>query len=113
MSTGTFPTTTLDESWIVSHYWSDVSFLMQKSLKSVLPRRTRYFEAFLDQRSRAWAPTFVVARPIDCERLGLKDSRFEWQRPVGRDTPILEVKDFDSDETLEEILATCAATRTG
>jgi hypothetical protein len=55
----------------------------------------------------------VVARPQDRDGLGLQDSRFEWFRPIGWDTPILEVEDFDSDDAVSDVVTTCAATRSG
>ena len=111
LSSNPIETTTSDATWLVSHFWFDVEFLTLDSLKAARPRFTRFYEEFLEARSNLLPPTFVVARPVDLERMGLRDHRCDWQWPIGRDTPILEVKDFDSDETIEEVLATCVATR--
>jgi 2-amino-4-hydroxy-6-hydroxymethyldihydropteridine diphosphokinase len=77
------------------------------------PRFSQYREAFLAERSNVLPATFVVARPEDRKRLGIHDPLFALHRPIGWDTPILEVDDFDSDATLAEVVATCAGTRTG
>jgi 2-amino-4-hydroxy-6-hydroxymethyldihydropteridine diphosphokinase len=99
------------ETWLVSHFWFDTLFLFLDSLKTPRPRFPRFREQFLEARSTAPPPTFVVARPVDRERFGIQDPRFAWHRPIGWDTPVLEVDDFDSEATLDEVLATCAATR--
>ena len=99
--------------WLVSHFWFDAQFLTHDSLKTSRPDFQRFRKEFLEGRSRSLSPTFVVVRSVDTERMGVRDPRTDWQWPIGRDTPILEVKDFDSDETFQEVLATCAATRSG
>ena len=53
------------------------------------------------------------AESEDRVRLAIQDERYPWFRPIGWDTPVLDVDDFDSDATFQEILATCAATRSG
>ena len=99
--------------WLVSHFWFDAQFLTYDSLKTSIPDFQRFRKEFLEGRSRALSPTFVVVRSVDTECMGARDHRLDWQWPISRDTPLLEVKDFDSDETFQEVLATCAATRSG
>jgi 2-amino-4-hydroxy-6-hydroxymethyldihydropteridine diphosphokinase len=108
-----FSSTVETQTWLVSRFWFDTTFLALDSLKTARPRFSRFRHQFLEERSRVLAPTFVVARLQDREGLGLQDSRFQWFRPIGWDTPILEVEDFDSDVALSEVVTTCAATRSG
>lgn len=103
------------DRWLVSHFWFDATVLSLSTFKTARP--TTRLLAFLDRvkdiRSRLVRPTFVIARPEDCKHLGTHDPKLLWQWPVGQDTPILRVDDFDSEASLDEILATCAATRAG
>jgi hypothetical protein len=101
------------ESWLVSPFWFDAVFLSHDSLKSSRPRCLRYREQFLEARSRILPPTFVVARTSDLAKFAIQDPRFEWFRPIGWDTPVLEVDDFESEATVSAVVTTCAATRTG
>jgi hypothetical protein len=97
--------------WLISEFWMDGAFLDFESLKTGTPRSQRFLEQFLAVRSSCIQPTFVIARPKDRTGLSLHNPERSWTRPVGWDTPILDVPDYESDETLREILITCAATR--
>jgi 2-amino-4-hydroxy-6-hydroxymethyldihydropteridine diphosphokinase len=101
------------DGWLVSHFWFDTLFLGLDSLKTLMPRHRHYVEEFLEARSRALPPTFVVARPKDVERFGIQDPRYAWRRPVGWDSPVVLVDDFDRDASLTEVVASCKATRAG
>lgn len=101
------------DRWVVSSFWFDSLFLALDALKTTRPRFPRYRARFLEARADVLPPTFVVARPQDREHLGIQDPRYAWHRPIGWDTPVLTVDDFDSDEALAEVIAACAATRTG
>ena len=99
--------------WLATDFWFDARFLALDSLKSARPRLPRFRERFLEARAGVLPPTFVVARPEDVNRLGLFDETYAWQRPIGRDAPILVVDDFQSEAALSEVLSACAATRAG
>jgi 2-amino-4-hydroxy-6-hydroxymethyldihydropteridine diphosphokinase len=101
------------DGWLVSSFWFDALFLSLDSLKTTRPRYRRFLEQFLEARARVLAPTFVVARPQDRERLGIHDQRYAWQRPIGWDAPVLAVDDFESEDALADVLAACTATRAG
>lgn len=101
------------DGWLVSHFWFDTLFPGLDSLKTLRPRHRRDVEEFLETRSRVLQPTFVVARPTDVERFGIQDPRYAWRRPVGWDSPVVLVADFDSDASLAEVVAGCKATRAG
>jgi 2-amino-4-hydroxy-6-hydroxymethyldihydropteridine diphosphokinase len=101
------------DGWLASPFWFDAHFLGLDSLKSGRPRYRGFLDRFLEARARVIPPTVVAARPADRERLGLHDPRFAWRRPIGWDTPVLTVDDFDSEAALADVLAACAATRAG
>jgi 2-amino-4-hydroxy-6-hydroxymethyldihydropteridine diphosphokinase len=98
------------QAWVTSHFWFDAFYLSMDSLKSGRPRNLAFKEQFLEAREEVIQPTFVVASPKDAQRLGLRDKSLEWQRPIGWDTPLL-VTDLESPGTVDEIVATCAGTR--
>ena len=102
-----------DDGWLVSHFWFDALFLSLDSLKSLRPRFPAFVSRFLEARRNVLPPTFVVARPADCNRLGLRDARYSWRRPIGWDAPVLVVDEFESETALAQVLTACSATRAG
>ncbi len=99
--------------WLISEIWMDGVFLDFESLQTRTPYSQDFLKAYLAVRSTCIQPTFVIAHRKDRARLALHDPEHSWTRPVGWDTPVLDVPDYESDETLREILTTCAATRAG
>jgi 2-amino-4-hydroxy-6-hydroxymethyldihydropteridine diphosphokinase len=101
------------DRWLVSHFWFDALYLSLGTAKGVRPQFARLTERFLEARARVLPPTFVVARPSDCERLGLHAPQDPRPTPIGRDTPVLRVEDFASEAALDAVVSACSATRTG
>jgi 2-amino-4-hydroxy-6-hydroxymethyldihydropteridine diphosphokinase len=112
LAPGFWPTSELGDTWVASHFWYDAFYLAIDTLKTGRPRALQYKDEFLDERQKVLRPTLVVASPKQSQRLGLRDPRLAWQRPIGWDTPIL-LADTDEPGAAEEILAACAATRSG
>jgi 2-amino-4-hydroxy-6-hydroxymethyldihydropteridine diphosphokinase len=107
------------DGWVVSRDWFDAAYFLAPSvtIPGWNPLGSRHdrerFQQFLTLRETVLPPTFVVARRDDLQPLGLADPRDAWQRPIGWDTPILEVDDFESESTFQYVMAACAATRAG
>ena len=101
------------DRWVVSSFWFDGFYLPFDTSKTARARSLPFFERLLEARRQALPPTFVVARRQDRERFGLSDPDLAWQAPLGRDTPIVWVNDYQSPDALEAVLAACAATRSG
>lgn len=101
------------DRWLVSPFWFDALYLWLTKSETSPPRSPGAGRRFLEARGRVLSPTFVIARPGDHKQLGLDNPQLSWRHPVGRETPILTVHDFESQADLAEILTTCAATRAG
>jgi hypothetical protein len=105
--------TTGYEGWLVSTSWMGATPARSFGLRSLQPCHTGDFGRFVALREKLPAPTFVVATREDAERLGHWDDSPGNDPPIGRDTPMLIVEDYDREETVDEILSTCEATRAG
>ena len=89
-----WPASEWGDRWLVSPFWFDAKFLALSAVKTLRPRERAYYERFLEAKSQVLAPTFVIARRGEGDRLPIQNPKFAWHSPIGRDTPILWVDDF-------------------
>jgi 2-amino-4-hydroxy-6-hydroxymethyldihydropteridine diphosphokinase len=103
----------LGDSWLVSETWFDTVARLAVGFVA-LEEWPRFQERFLEARSRIVQPTFLVVPEFLAASAshGRFPNAERWFPPLG-ETPVIGVESTTEDAILAEILAACAATRSG